>query len=400
MDTYIYQLKDEMGKTLHGFMEAESEQDVKVKLRSSNLYFIKAQKHDRAAIFKKNVSLDRLVIFSRRFSSLIESGVPILSAMTILWRQSDDKTIQLVVSHMHRKLEQGLKISDALRDFPNIFSPIYYSLVSVAESAGSLPLILRQICSYLEAQRETRMRMQKATLYPMIVIVFAFLVLVAMFAFVVPTFHKVLSKLNTDLPLLTNIIVGISNVVKTWQFWSIILLLGGVFYFVFCHLKSKEDFAHKMDTYKLKTPIVGDIMYMMSLSRFIHALRILIGAGLPIVRSFEVAKATTNNSYINHGIDDVQTSVKQGNTLYESIREAHIFPSMFLEMTGIGESSGRMEQMLDSLAIHFDQEVEFKQNRLLTFIEPMLIIAVGVIVIITLLAVYMPIFSIWNGLMQ
>jgi type IV pilus assembly protein PilC len=233
----------------------------------------------------------------------------------------------------------------------------------------------------------------------MIVIIFAFLVLIVMLVFVVPLFQTVLMQLNIDLPFLTKVVLGLSEMLRSPVFilsTPLIIAFSISFYRVFKH---DPKFAQSIDYYKLKIPYVGNILYSIALGRFVRSLSILVGAGLPIVESFEVAKTTTSNQYVVGGVNQAQRKIERGQSLYESFNETKLFPVMFVEMVGVGESSGAIVQSLENLADHFDEEVEYKQNKFFTLLEPFLIIFVGIIVIIILLAIYMPIFSIWSGLL-
>lgn len=399
MRTYIYKLKDETGKTLYGFSEAYNKKDLKKRLRHSSFFYISAEISDRKRIFNSKVDLEALLVFTRRLSSLIEAGIPILTAMHILWRQTEDKTIQLVISHMRNRLEEGKKISIALDDFPRMFPPMYRAMISVAEKAGGLVIILKRLTKYLEYQKLFITRTKKATLYPTIVIVFAVIILICMFVFVVPKFQTVLAQLHVELPLITRVVLGLSQIMRSPLFIAGTFLVLAVGYFLYKILKQDPKFAQTVDYQKLKLPYVGKILYALSLGRFVRSLSILVGAGLPIVESFEVAKTTTSNQYISDGINQAQKKIERGQSLYESFKEVKLFPVMFIEMVGVGESSGSIVQSLENLADHFDEEVEYKQNKFFTLLEPFLIIFVGIIVIITLLAIYMPIFSLWSGLL-
>lgn len=399
MRNYVYKLKDESGKTLYGFSEAHNKKDLKKRLRHSSFFFISAELYDRKKIFGSKVDLESLLVFTRRLASLIEAGIPILTAMHILWRQTEDKTIQLVISHIRNRLEEGKKISIALDDFPKMFPPMYRAMISVAEKAGGLVVILKRLTKYLEYQKLFITRTKKAILYPMIVIIFAFLVLIVMLVFVVPLFQTVLMQLNIDLPFLTKVVLGLSEMLRSPVFIlsaPLIIAFSISFYRVFKH---DPKFAQSIDYYKLKIPYVGNILYSIALGRFVRSLSILVGAGLPIVESFEVAKTTTSNQYVVGGVNQAQRKIERGQSLYESFNETKLFPVMFVEMVGVGESSGAIVQSLENLADHFDEEVEYKQNKFFTLLEPFLIIFVGIIVIIILLAIYMPIFSIWSGLL-
>ncbi|MBU4333084.1 MAG: type II secretion system F family protein [Candidatus Omnitrophica bacterium] len=398
MKNYIYRLKDETGRSLYGFTEAEDKKELKRKLRGNKYYFVSAEEYDRKKIFKKRVNLDILLIFTRRLTSLIESGIPILSAIHILWWQSEDKTIQLVVGHMRDKLEQGKTISEALDEFSNIFPDIYRAMVRVAEKAGGLVKILRKLTLYLENQKRVHTKTKMAALYPTIVMTAAILVLICMFVYVVPIFQKVLVRLDVKLPALTLFVLKISAVIRSRYFILGIILLSIVVYFLLKMLRKRPRYSYYLDYYKLKIPYIGNILHSIILSRFIHSLSILLSAGLPIIESFTVAKTTTNNCRMDADIDELKDKLEQGNSLYDSFRGVKLFPVMLVEMIGAGEISGNLTKILESLAIHYDEEVDYNQSKMFTIVEPILILFVGGIVLITLLAIYLPVFSIWQGL--
>lgn len=399
MKTYIYKLKDETGRTLHGFMEARNKKELKQKLmRHSQYFFVAAYPYPRRRIFQKRVGLETLLMFTHRLSALVESGIPILSAMNILWRQTEDKTLQMVISHLRRHLEEGNRISEALNDFPNIFPPIYRALISVAERAGGLVMILKKLTYHLDYQKKIISRTKRATMYPIIVISLSMIVILGLFTFVVPTFQKVLDQLDVELPTLTKIILLISATLRSPVFLiGAVIVVAGVI-FVYKGMRKNRKFTYYMDTYKLKIPFFGHLIYLFSLSQFIRSLGLLLGAGLPIVESFEVSKGTVENSKISRSLTTSQRKVEQGVSLYESFGDARDYPVMLTEMVGVGESSGTIVKVFDNLALHFDEEVDYNINKFLTAIEPSLIIFVGTIVLLTLLAIYLPIFTLWESL--
>ncbi len=398
MKTYVYKLKDESGKSLYGFVDAKNKQDLKGKLKHSKFFFASAKKANRDEIFRQKTTLEGLLMFTRRLTALIESGIPILTAMHILWRQTEDRSMQLVISHIRQSLEGGKGIAEALDDFPRMFPIMYRAMVRVAEKAGGLVAILRKLTSYLEYQRYIKTRTEKATLYPMIVIGFTVVVVFVLFAFVVPTFEKVLLQMNVPLPWYTNFILSISNTIFSPYFILLSLITVVLLVFIYKLLRHRPKVSYAVDEWKMKIPVWGKIIYFLCLSRFVHSLNLLIGAGLPIVESFEVSKSTTGNQRIVTSIDQVQKKVEQGASLYDSFQNISMFPVMLIEMIGVGESSGQIVKILDHLAAHFDEEVEYRQNKFFTVIEPALIAVVGIIVLLTLIAIYLPIISIWDAL--
>ena len=400
MRTYIYKLKDDTGKTLHGFTDAYDRKDLKKRLRHSNYFFVAAEPAQREKIFNQKVDLESLLVFTRRLSSLIDAGIPILGAMHILWRQTEDKQMQLVISHLRNRLEEGKTLSAALEDFPRIFPGIYRAMIEVAEKAGGLTTILRRLTEHLEYQRVFVARVRRATWYPIFVICFALAVFVGMFTFFVPTYQKVLVRLKVELPFFTQMVLSISEFLRSpWTILGIIILvIGGTI--GYRSLSRSARFRYGMDRQKLKLPVFGDILRALTLGRFVRSLSILVASGLPIIDSFRVAKTTASNEFVADQIDAVQKKVERGNSLYDSFREVPLFPVMFVEMVGVGESSGTISQAFAHLADHFDEEVDYKQSRFFTYLEPALILIVGAIVLVTLLAIYMPIFSVWQGLMH
>jgi len=330
---------------------------------------------------------------------LVEAGIPILAAMNILWRQSEDKMIQIVVSHMKMQLEEGSQISVAMDDFPNVFPKVFRSLIRVGELSGALVPVLHKLTAYFDYKAQMIMRTKRATLYPVIVMVFSILVVIGMFAFVVPTFQKALIKLKVELPVLTKIVLSVSATIRSPIFIAscVVLLIAGII--AWRILKKSERGGYYIDQMMLRIPFLGNIMFVMSLSQFIRSLSILLGSGVPIMESFNVAATTVSNKKTSGDIQEVTIQIEHGVSLYDAFRKTKGFPVMLIEMIGIGESSGNLTQVLEKVTKHFDDEVDYNLNRFLTMLEPLLIVVVGVIVLITLLAIYLPVLNIWQGLM-
>ena len=400
MACYIYRVKDAYGRSLHGLIEAEDKKEVKRRLNHEDYFFVSAHPCNKEALFKQRVKFQTLIMFTHRLTSLIEAGIPILAAMNILWRQTEDKTIQLVVSHMRSQLEQGSQISSAIDDFPQIFPLVFRALIRVGELSGALVPVLRKLGEYLDYRAQVVSRTKRATLYPTIVIVFSIMVVIGMFAFVVPTFQKVLIKLKVDLPWITKAIIGISEAIRSPMFiacFVVFLILG---FMAVKFIKKDRRLSYYFDKLILKVPYFGDIIFIFSLSQVVRSLSILLGAGVPILESLNVASTTAGNKKTIADLEEIRTQIEQGGSLYDSFRRSKGFPVMLTEMIGVGESSGMLVQVLEKITKHFDEEVDYHLNRFLTILEPLLIIVVGVIVVTTLLAIYLPVVSIWQGLMN
>lgn len=400
MAFYEFKVKDDSGRTIYGVMQAPNAKEVKIKINRTKYYFVSAVPLNKEKFLRSRVKFQTLIMFTHRMSSLVEAGIPILQAMDILWRQTEDKTIQMMSSHVKARLEEGNKISDTLEQFPNIFPAVYTALVRVGELSGSLISVLRKLSEYLDYKQQMISRTKRATLYPMIVVVFSLIVLIAMFLFVVPTFQKLLLRLKVELPLITKIILGISQVMKTWQFWLILVTGSFGLWVLFRFLKKIPRFARFLDHTKLRVPYFGTLIKTFSLSQFFRSLSIMVAAGVPIVESLGIARTTAGNKKISEDLEETRKKVEMGSSLYDSFNHNPDFPIMLREMIGVGESSGMLVPILEKLTNHFDEEVDYELNRFLTYLEPALIVVVGMIVIVVLLAIYLPVVSIWQGIMS
>ena len=393
-------MKDVSGRIRYGFIEAEDKKSVRKKVNYPNQFIIGITTFDKKKLFSLKVKLDTLLMFTTRLSSLVNSGVHILRAIHILWLQTEDLNMQLVISYIRTNLEQGKSISESLEGFSSIFSKTYRVMVAVAERSGDLHNTLKKLTEHLNRQKAIITRTKKVTLYPAIVFTFAILVLFCMFVFVVPTFQKVLTQLKVELPLLTQIVIGISKVLCSPYFYAISIGLFVVLFTAYKAFQKNEKFIMQKDKYKLQTPLIGNLLYTIYLNRFIHAMSMMIASGVPIVESLDVSKTITNNAYISGNVEEVKNKVEQGSSIYNAFGEIKKFPVILIEMIGAGEAAGTIVKMLEDLSVHYDNEIDYKQSRLFTFLEPALIMFVGMIVIISLFAVYLPIFSVWDKLLQ
>lgn len=400
MISYLYQVKDEMGRNLFGVIDARNKKEAKKKISSYDFYFVSAKPCNKKRIFKRSVKFQEVLMFTHRLTSLMEAGIPILAAMNILWKQSDDKTIQIVISQVRTNLEEGSDMSSSLDSFPRIFPAVYRALIKVGEKSGALVHVLNRLSEYLEYRAQMVSRIKKVTMYPVVVIIFALVIVIFLFSFVVPRFEKVLLRMDVELPLITRIILDISDKMKSPAFilGSLIGLVGVIVLFIY--LKRIDKVSYWIDKTMLKIPYFGRILMVLSLSQLVRSLTILLGAGVPVLESIDVANTTTNNRKLINDLTSVKHDIEEGNSMYQSFKKIRDFPVLLTEMIGIGESSGMMVKILEKVTKHFDDEVDMEMNKFLTLLEPALILVVGGIVILTLLAIYLPIMTIWQEMMN
>jgi len=398
MASFLYKAKDEEGHTLFGLIQAQDLKDVKKQMRGSENYFISAQPYDVRNLTGKHLKLDELLMFTNRLSYMIEAGLPILKALTILWKQSDNKDTQIVISYIRTKLENGLNLQEAFGFFPKVFPPMYLAMISVAELGGGLPKILRKLSQYLQDQKAFITRMKRATTYPAFVLGFAVLVILGMFMFVVPIFQKVISQLHGDLPVITKILFGISAFLRNIYCMAGVLLAGVAVFFIWRSLYKIKNFRIRIDSWKLKAPLLKEVFYPLYVGRFIRSLGILLSSGVPLLESIKVAKTTLVNARIETAVTEIEKQASEGSNLYDAFKSTKTFSYLLVDMIGIGEKSGKLTQILENMATYLEEEADYKLAKFLTLLEPALIIFVGGAVLFVMLGIYLPVFSIQSSL--
>ncbi|MCM8773606.1 MAG: type II secretion system F family protein, partial [Candidatus Omnitrophica bacterium] len=306
--------------------------------------------------------------------------------------------MQVVISQIRNRLSTGSSFSQAINEFPDVFPVMYRALLPVAETGAGFIPILKRITEYLNNQKEFIGKIKKATTYPIIVLGFAILVVILMLVIVVPIFQKVFAKIKVELPYLTQLIIKLSLIMRSFTFWIIVgvVFLGIIIFYK--KLSSHPQGRFLLDRFKLKIPLFGRIFYIASLSRLVRSLGLLLGSGVPVSQSIEVAKATILNKAIENHLVWVGQRITEGEYLSEALRSTNIFPSLLIEMVAVGEHSGSLAEMLMKVSHYFEEELDKRMNKFLSLLEPALIIIVGGIVMFVLLAIYLPIFKLWQGL--
>lgn len=401
MSNFIYKVKNEKGETFSGILEAVDKKSARRKLIESGYYVtvISPIKQKRKFDFGiKRVNLDTLILFTHLLSSMLEAGLPILTCLDTLWKQIDNIEMQLVISRLKDKLNSGQTLSEAMNEFPDVFSVLYRNVLSVGETGAGIVPVLKKLLEYLNIQRAFISRIKKAITYPSIVVVLSILVIIGMFVGVIPVFQKVLYRIKVDLPFLTLLVLNFSKIMRTPYFWIITMGVLIILYFLYKTLKNTSRGCLLIDKVKLRIPIMGKIFYIDSIGRFTFSLGLLLKAGINITKSIEIAAETISNKYIRDSLEWVKKRLTEGNSLSDSLEEIKIFPPLLIVMTAIGEKSGSLVEMLERVAVYFEEELDYRLNKFLTFLEPLLIIFIGGIVLFILLSIYLPIFTLWKAL--
>lgn len=340
---------------------------------------------------REKVKLKDLAVFSRQLSVLIDAELPLIQSLNILAEQTKNKYFQRVIRTIRSDVEAGSTLNQAMRKHPKAFDDLYCNLVASGEQSGSLDVMLRRLAEYNEKILRLRAKVKQAMIYPSAIIIFAILVAIFLLWRVIPVFASIFTELGARLPFLTSIIISLSEFVQRYIFLIFLGLIALVF--LFRYYRRTPTGRWTVDRLILKIPVVGPLMRKVAVSRFTRTLSTLVSGGVAMLESLQITATTAGNVIIEKAILDARKAVAEGRTLNESLAETGQFPFMLTQMVSVGEATGTLDEMLAKLADFFDEEVDTAVAALLSVLEPVLIIFVGLMVGTLIIAMYLPIFS-------
>jgi type IV pilus assembly protein PilC len=399
--TFDYQVRDRAGKVVRGRIDAESPTAVASKLKSMGYAPISITEAN-AGLNKEikipgvgnKVKLKDLAVSARQFATMINSGLSLLRALAILSDQTENKALAEVYGSVRLAVEQGSSLSQALAQHPKVFPPIMVNMTRAGETGGFLDQVLVQLADNFEAEVKLRSTVKSAMTYPLVVFAFAIISMTAMLLFIVPVFSTMFEGLGGTLPLPTRILVMISEILKTFMPFIVILLIIAMI--LWKKYKHTPRVRNVVDPIKLKAPVFGSLFQKIALSRFSRNLGTMIHSGVPILQSLDIVADTTGNVVIARAVRDVEVSVRQGESLAGPLVNHPVFPPMVVQMMAVGEDTGSLDAMLHKISDFYDQEVEATTEALTSLIEPIMIAVVGAIVGAMIVALYMPIFKVFE----
>jgi type IV pilus assembly protein PilC len=399
MANYVFRAIDLAGVPASGEVEAESKQAVTDQLKQRGLIplGIDAKKGsvEINIEFLERIKLRDLAVLTRQLSTMISSGMTILRTFYVLEEQTESKKLKEALVGARKDVEAGLPLSDALEKHPKIFSPLYVAMVRSGETGGMLESALMRVADQLEKEDALRRQVRAAMVYPGVVISFAFTVLLALVAFIVPVFADVFKEFGGELPALTQFTVGISNFVT--QRWYIGLALIAALVFAFVKWKRSERGRRQWDKFKLRVPLkIGDVVQKVALARWSRTFSALLDAGVPILQAIEITGKTAGNVVVDEAMDSVLDSVKRGGTINAPLKTVSVFPAMVVHMVGVGEETGSLDGMLSKVADFYEEEVAAAIKALTSILEPAMIIIVGAIVGFVVISMYLPMFKVYD----
>jgi type IV pilus assembly protein PilC len=399
MSTYVFKAIDLAGGKARGEVEADSKQAVSDQLKQRGLIVLDiADKHSSREIeigFLKSVKASELAIFSRQLSTMISSGMSILRALYVLEEQTESKFLTETIVAVRKDVEAGLSLSESMARHPKVFSQLFVAMTQAGEMGGVLEGSLMRVADQLQKDAGLRRQIKSAMVYPTLVIIFAVGVMMALVAFLVPVFVGVFKKFGGQLPMPTKVAVLLSAAV-TGYWWLIFLTVGAVFV-AFIKWKKTSWGRRQWDHFRLHVPMkIGAIVQQVAVARWSRTLASLTAAGVPLLQALEITGKTGGNVAVEEAMDGVITSVKRGGTIAAPLAQAPIFPSMVTHMVGVGEETGALDSMLGRVAEFYEEQVEASVKALTSILEPIMIVVIGSIVGFIVIAMYLPLFEVYN----
>lgn len=400
--TFEYKVRDSAGKIKTGKLEAESQAQVATKLKSMGYAPLSIDQANAGmnkelsipGMGKKKVKLKDLAVMSRQFATMINSGLSLLRALTILTEQTENKELARVLGEVRNDIETGSALSTGMAKHPDVFPPLMVNMCRAGEVGGFLDTVLLQIAANYEAEVKLRGKVKSAMTYPVVVLCIALIAVVGMLLFIVPTFAGLFDTLGGTLPAPTRFLVFLSNILKVAIVPLIVFIIVGLK--VWGKVKRKPGVRDVVDPLKLKLPVFGELLRKIALTRFARNLGTMMSSGVPILQSLDIVAETTGNVVLERATRAVQESVRTGESLAKPLTEHPVFPPMVVQMMSVGEDTGALDTMLGKIAEFYDQEVEATTESLTALIEPLMIAFLGGIVGAMIVALYMPIFKIFD----
>ncbi|MED5425695.1 MAG: type II secretion system F family protein [Pseudomonadota bacterium] len=403
MPQFKYAGKSTQGGPQKGIIEAASAQAAAQALLSQNivpLTIVESKKRsaenegdgfDITRLFQQKVGLDEMIIFSRQMYSLLKAGIPIIRAIKGLSENASHKRFQEILKDIADQLEQGRSLSSSMAKYEKVFTRLTISVVVVGENTGKLDDVFLQLALYFEREQETRKRIKSALRYPTFVLIALAIAMFILNLFVVPVFTQMFERFDTELPIMTRVLIGTSNFFVNYWWLLIIVIVGGIF--AVKQYVNSTNGRLKWDKIKLKLPVVGGIIERSLLSRYSRSFSMILRAGVPLTAGLSLTADAVDNAHMQKRIKEMRQGIEKGESLLRVSKNSELFSTLVLQMIAVGEETGRLEPLLEESADYYEREVDFDLKSLTAKIEPILIGFVAVMVLILALGIFTPM---WN----
>jgi type IV pilus assembly protein PilC len=396
MPVFNYTARTLTGELQSGSIDLPSENDVVAHLRKNRMIVVKVQQAPKQLnfTFGSGVTTRDIVIFTRQFATMINSGLPLVQALDILSEQTESKALKDVTKAVVYDVESGQTLADALRKHPKAFSDLYVNMVAAGEAGGILDTILLRLATFMEKNDALVRRVKGAMIYPAVIFSVAGIAVVVLLIFVIPVFANMFASAGGVLPLPTRIVMGMSHFLI--HFWYVLGGGGGLFVFGIKKYYATPGGRLNLDKLMLAMPVLGDVLRKSAVSRFTRTLGTLIASGVSILDGLEITAKTAGNRVIHDAVMESRNSIAGGETIAAPLQKSKVFPPMVISMIAVGEQTGGLDEMLSKIADFYDEEVDAAVANLLSAMEPVMIVFLGGVVGGMIIAMYLPIFNMIN----
>jgi type IV pilus assembly protein PilC len=404
---FAYKVRDPQGKILEALAQADSKEVLGVRLASRGLDVIEIRARGAKAFgpqlvldgvqklkdLLEPVKLKDMVVFSRQFAAMVSAGVALLRSLSIIVDQCENKKLKYCLDDVRKAVESGLSLSDALARQPAIFDKLYISMVRAGEAGGILAEVLTRLADFLEARQKLNQKVQSAMVYPSAVLAVAVIVFWAMLTFILPIFQGLFKNIGGQLPAYTQMLIILSEYMRSIWMLLFVIIVGVGVWALKNYYKTDRGRLH-IDGIFLALPVFGDLIRKVAVARFARTFGTLIKAGVPMLAALDVVKDTAGNAVVAKSIDQIYKDVREGGTISQPMGKTDIFPPMVVQMTAVGEETGRLDEMLAKVADFYDMEVENAVDALTSLLEPIMVVGIGGVVGSVVVGLYLPIFTV------
>lgn len=394
MPAFMYTARDQSGQLKSATLEAASKEEAISQLKKQRLNVIKIDEQTKKKKVGK-VPMRDIVIFTRQFSTMINSGLPLVQAMGILAEQSENPGLRDITKQVVFDVESGNTVADALRKHPAAFSELYVNMVAAGEAGGILDTILMRLAVFMEKNDALVRKVKGAMIYPGVIMTVAGGAIIVLLVFVIPTFQRMFAEAGIPLPLPTRIVIKLSELLQAY--WYMLIIGVYALFFAIKKYYATPGGQLVLDRLMLKAPVLGDVLRKSAVSRFTRTLGTLIGSGVSILDGLEITAKTAGNRVISDAIMESRSSIAGGETISAPLKKSQVFPPMVISMINVGEQTGGLDEMLTKIADFYDEEVDAAVSGLLALMEPMMIVFLGIVVGGMVVAMYLPIFDMVNA---
>jgi type IV pilus assembly protein PilC len=395
MPVFTYKGTNRAGGSVAGEMSANNKTELQSLLRRQQITATRVSekgKEFNLPTFGGGVNAKELAIFTRQFSVMIDAGLPLVQCLEILASQQENKVFQKVLTGVRSSVEGGSTLSAAMKQYPKVFDPLYSNMVEAGETGGILDTILQRLSTYIEKNVKLKAAVKSALIYPVGVLTIAGGVITLLLWKVVPIFATLFAGLGVDLPLPTKIVIALSHFVGS--IFGLLIVVGGVASIIGLKIwYGTPGGRFALDTVVLKIPVLGILMRKIAVARFTRTLGTLISSGVPILEGLDITAKTSGNAVVERALVQVRRSLEEGKSLTEPLKESEVFPGMVTQMIAVGEQTGAMDAMLQKIADFYEDEVDVAVKDLLTALEPIMIVFLGLVVGGVVISMYLPLFS-------